>query len=119
MRSRFIPFVAGLFLGGVLALLYGWLIRPIEYIDTSPDSLRIDFRSDYVLMVAEAYDGDQNLNLAQFRLAALGPQPPAEYVTQAINYALDQSFGRRELELLNILAVDLRSLPRPGEIGAP
>jgi hypothetical protein len=119
MRSRFIPLVSGLLMGSVIALLYGWLVRPIEYIDTSPDSLRIDFRTDYILMVAEAYDGEQDLNLAHFRLAALGPQPPVEYASEAINYALGNSFGRRDLELLNALAIDLRSLPQPGELGAP
>jgi hypothetical protein len=119
MRARFIPLLVGLLLGGVIALLYGWLVRPVEYVDTSPDSLRIDFRTDYILMVAETYDGEDDLNLAQFRLAALGPQPPDQYVTEAIDYALEQSFGRRDLELLNALAIDLRSLPRPGEIGAP
>ena len=111
--------ILGVLFGSFIALIYGWLIRPVEYIDTSPDSLRSDFRTDYVLMVAESYASDQDLNLAQFRLAALGPQPPEVYATQAIDYALAQSFSRSDLELLNQLAIDLRTLPRPGQIQAP
>jgi hypothetical protein len=111
--------ILGALLGGFLALIFGWLIRPVEYIDTTPDSLRIDFRTDYVLMVAESYSADQDLDLAQFRLAALGPLPPDEYATDAIDYSLEQSFSRTDLEHLNQLAIALRALPQPGEIQAP
>lgn len=118
-NNRFAPLLLGLVSGATLALAYGWLIRPVEYIDTSPDSLRVDFRTDYVLMVAESYAADEDLNLAQFRLAALGPQPPDEYVTRAIDYALEKSFSQADLEGLNGLAIALRTLPQPAEIEAP
>jgi hypothetical protein len=111
--------IFGALLGGFLALIYGWLIRPVEYVETTPDSLRIDFRTDYVLMVAESYSADQDLELAQFRLAALGPLPPDEYATDAIDYALELSFSRSDLDHLNQLAISLRALPQPGEIQAP
>jgi hypothetical protein len=111
--------IIGALLGGFLALTYGWLIRPVEYIDTTPDSLRVDFRTDYVLMVAESYTADQDLDLALFRLAALGPLPPDEYATAAIDYALEQSFSRTDLEHLNQLAIALRALAQPSEIQAP
>ena len=119
LRTRLPTLLLGLLFGGVIALLYGWLIQPVEYVDTTPDSLRRDFRTDYVLMVAESYSGDRDLNLAQILLAALGPMPPNEYATEAIDYAREQSFGRGDLEMLNRLAIDLLSLPRPGEIGPP
>lgn len=119
MRDRLVPLFFGLLSGLLIAVIYGWLIRPVEYIDTSPDSLRVDFRTDYVLMVAESYSADQDLTLAQVRLAALGPLAPEEYVTQAIDYALEQSFGRSDLEQLNTLAIALRTLPQPGGIGPP
>ncbi len=119
MRERIVPLVIGLFSGLLIAVIYGWLVRPVEYVDTSPDSLRVDFRTDYVLMVSESYSADQDLTLAQVRLAALGPLAPDEYVTQAIDYALEQSFGREDLERLNSLAIALRTLPLPGDIGPP
>ena len=119
MQKRLQPLLIGLLFGAFIALIYGWLIRPVEYIDTSPDSLRIDFRTDYVLMVAESFGTNEDLILAQVRLAALGPQPPDEYVTQAIDYALEQSFSRSDLEHLNSMAIALRTLPQPGEIGGP
>ncbi|MFQ5944089.1 MAG: hypothetical protein ACE5JF_11100 [Anaerolineales bacterium] len=119
MQNRLVPLIIGLVSGLLIAVVYGWLVRPVEYIDTSPDSLRIDFRTDYVLMVAESYSAEQDLTLAQVRLAALGPQAPDDYVTQAIDYALVQSFSRPDLERLNRLAIALRTLQQPGGIGPP
>ena len=43
-----------LLLGIALGLLVGWVLVPIQYVDTTPDTLRGDYRADYVLMVAES-----------------------------------------------------------------
>ena len=119
IMKRFTPLLLGLVIGLVLGLLYGWLIRPIEYVDTSPGALREDYRGDYVLMVAEAYAGDQDLELARIRLASLGPHPPVNFVVQGIDYGLENGYSQSELETLNQLAVDLRSAPASSEIILP
>jgi len=119
MTSKGSRLLTGLIIGLAAGLIYGWTLRPVEYIDTTPDSLRADYRTDYVLMVAEAYASDYDLDLAQMRLAALGPQPSADIVIEAINYAVDHDFIRPDLETLNRLAVQLRSIPPSPEIGGP
>src|SRR3989304_3891981 len=53
--------VIGLVLGVATGLIYGWIISPVEYINTAPDSLRADYRTDYVLMVAQAYAVEDDL----------------------------------------------------------
>ncbi len=73
-----------------LGLFYGWIIDPVKYVDTTPDSLRIDFKSDYVLMVAEAYNNERDLGQAMNRLALLGSKAPADIVQQAIVFALEK-----------------------------
>ena len=73
-----------------LGLFYGWVIDPVKYVDTTPDSLRIDFKSDYVLMVAEAYNSDRDLGLAVSRLGLLGTKAPTDLVQQAVLFALDK-----------------------------
>lgn len=105
--------------GLVLGLIYGWGIRPVEYYDTGPDSLRADYRTDYVLMVAEAYDGEGDLDRALQRLAALGPRPAFETVTLALGYARDHNFPAADLERLAALADDLRALAPTAEISGP
>ncbi len=109
----------GVLLGLTAGLIYGWLLRPVRYVDTAPDSLRADYRTDYVLMVAEAYRGDGDLDLAQVRLAALGPLAGESYVAEALEYAVANDFSRTDLDTLNHLAVALRALPAPAEIGGP
>ena len=107
----------GIFFGLLLGLLFGWVIRPVEYIDTAPEALREDFRSDYVLMVAEAYIVDRDLELARFKLASLGSHPPLNYVIDAIDFGVKNGFNKIDLQTLNLLAVDLRSIPPAPEIG--
>lgn len=106
-------------LGFALGLLYGWLIQPVHYVDTAPASLRADYQTDYVLMVAQAYAADKNLQAAQLRLASLGPEPAADHVTRALTYAVDHGFSRYDLDTLNQLAVALRKAAPTAEIQAP
>jgi hypothetical protein len=109
----------GLALGLVIGLLYGWLIQPVEYVDTAPNALREDFRSDYVLAIAEVYQVHQDLEEAQVHLGTLGPEPAANYVVDAIDYGVGHNMSQRDLETLNTLAVALRDLPSAPEIGSP
>jgi hypothetical protein len=82
--SRWIRFFIAILVGIALGLLWGWVIKPVEYINTSPDTLRIDYKTDYVLMVAEAFQADADLGLAVRRLALLGSPTPDEMIHQAI-----------------------------------
>lgn len=82
--SRWIRFLIALLIGAALGMLYGWVINPVKYVDTTPDTLKIDYKSDYVLMVAESFHANNNLPLAVRRLALLGDEPPAELVHQTI-----------------------------------
>jgi hypothetical protein len=109
----------GIVLGAAAGLIYGWIISPVEYINTAPDSLRSDYRTDYILMVAQAYVVKADLDTAQKRLAALGPEPPGEAVVQAIQYAVEHNFSQADIDALRQLALGLRSLPPPAAIGAP
>jgi hypothetical protein len=111
--------ILGLTLGLLTGLLLGWLVLPLEYVDTDPSSLRIDFRTDYVLMTAAAYAGEGDIELAQVRLAALGPQPPSEIVADALAYAEENEFGQSDLQVLHQLAVGLRSVAPSAEIDSP
>jgi hypothetical protein len=109
----------GLALGLALGLFYGWFIQPVEYVDTAPNALRQDFRSDYVLAVAETYDAHQAISKAQVRLATLGPEPALNYVVAAIDYGVAEGMPQRDLESLNRLALALRDVPSAPEIESP
>jgi hypothetical protein len=82
--SRWFRFILAILVGLLLGALYGWLVNPVEYVDTAPDSLRVDYKADYVLMVAESFRADGDLSLAQRRLTILGNDPPVEIVRKAL-----------------------------------
>lgn len=119
MTSRWIKFLIAIALGAVAGLYYGWVISPVEYIDTAPDSLRIDYKADYVLMVAEAYQVENDLGLAVRRLALLGDSPPAEIVARAITFGLQNNFAEADLALLQKLSLDLQAWAPGLEVPAP
>lgn len=119
MSSGRARLLIGLILGFALGLTYGWGIRPVEYVDTDPASLRVDYRTDYVLMVSEAYAAEEDLELAGVRLAALGPRQPEAFVAEAVEYAVENGFSRSDLDSLNRLLAALQSIPSSGEIGGP
>lgn len=102
--SRWLRFILVLILGIGIGLLYGWVIDPVEYVDTYPDSLRQDYKTDYVLMVAEAYQAEGDLKLAVERLKFLGEAAPGVYVDNALYFAVQSGYATSDLGLLRTLS---------------
>lgn len=119
MSSTPVRVLLALALGILLGLLYGWLIRPVEYVNTTPNSLRADYRTDYVLMVAETTTRPQDLSEAQRRLGALGPQAPVDIVQQALDYAEAKHFSTQDIDKLQALQKAFESVKASPEIGGP
>jgi hypothetical protein len=113
--SRWIRFILVMFVGIAGGLLYGWVLNPVKYVDTTPDTLRIDYKTDYVLMVAETYSADKDLDLAVRRLSILG-ESPAEMTLQAILFAEQNGYTDNDLLLMRTLSGALQLL-KP-DIGA-
>lgn len=107
--SRWAIFLIVIALGAAAGLYYGWVINPVKYVDTTPDTLREDYKADYVLMVAEAYHAERDLGLAARRLALLGNVPPADTVARATLYAVQNGYSEADLALMQTLADDLQT----------
>lgn len=109
MIARWAYFFLMILLGFGLGLLVGWVILPAQYTNTTPDTLRVDFRSDYVLMVAEAYSREANLPQAMRRLIVLEERLPDEIVRQAILFA-EPRYADADLELMRSLYQDVLAI---------
>lgn len=107
--SRRLWFILAILAGLGLGLLYGWVINPVKYVNTSPDSLHPDYKTDYILMTAEAFRTEGDPALAARRLAFLGATPPVEMVQQAVVYAGQAKYATADIELLIRLAQALQS----------
>lgn len=116
---RWSGFLIVIVLGIVLGLLYGWVINPVEYVDTTPDSLRMDYKTDYVLMVAEAYRVEGSLGLAARRLALLGDAAPGDTIAQASLFAVQLGYPASDLALMQKLADDFQTWNPNLEAPAP
>jgi hypothetical protein len=101
--SRWAKFLIAVILGAAAGLFYGWVVNPVEYVDIAPESLRVDYKTDYVLMVAEAYQVDHNLGLAVRRLAQLGSSAPTDIAANALSYALQHEYVPEDLSLFQAL----------------
>ncbi len=107
--QRWILFALSILVGIALGLIYGWVISPVEYVDTSPDSLRADYRADYVLMVAEIYQTEQDPGKAIRRLALLGGATlPHEIAAEALQFAQTNPYSPQDILLLQNLSLALQ-----------
>src|SRR5271157_2921139 len=114
---RWLYSVIALVIGIGLGLLYGWKINPVQFVDTTPASMRADYRADYVLMIAEAYHADQNTDLAVHRLAVFGSNSPAEIAAQALQTAQSIGYSANDISLLQELTLALQAYqPVPAPI---
>jgi hypothetical protein len=98
--SRRVWFVIAILLGVIFGLTYGWVINPVKYVDTSPDTLRSDYKVDYVLMVAEVYHADGDIVRAVQRLAIFGDPDPLNMVQDVILQANQFGYSADDVELL-------------------
>ncbi len=111
-RKRWLRFIVAIAVGVGLGLAYGWLINPVEYVDTSPATLRQDYKADFVLMVAEGYHLDGDLDAARQNLALLGDDPQT-VVAQALQYATEIGYTPPDLYLMRDLLMALRQAAPP------
>jgi hypothetical protein len=62
---------SGVLIGLVLGLLYTWVIQPVQFVDTSPDLLRSEFKDQYRSLIALAYQSNDDVGRARSRLLLL------------------------------------------------
>ncbi|HNS37317.1 MAG TPA: hypothetical protein PK454_10845 [Anaerolineaceae bacterium] len=114
MRKRRITwFLVSIGLGIALGLLYGWVLRPVPYQDVPMDTLRQDFRTDYILMVAQAYTLDHDAALALRRLSSVDTAPGVRLVQETIIAAQQMGYARPDIETLAALAQGLQEYVPP------
>ena len=110
MRSyRWLLVIVALIAGIGMGLAYGWYIDPVDFFDLTPDTLRADYKADYVLMTAEAYRSEQDAGLAARRLAVFGTQSPSSIAAQGLTYASANGFADSDVVLMQELVTALQA----------
>lgn len=110
MLGRWIRFLIAIAFGAAAGVGYGWLFAPPPAGEHPSSKLRIDYQSDVVLMVAEAYAADQNLSAAIARLSFLKQAQPAEVVQQAVNFGERYGYSDSDIQKLRALLTAVETL---------
>lgn len=104
--------LTGLVIGAVVGVLYAWGVQPVKYTNTTPASLRTDFKDQYRALIASAYVADGDLVRARARLDLLEDadvyQVLAEQAQRTLaNAAQAGGSAMQEARALGVLAVAL------------
>jgi len=113
---RLLKFIIPFALGIALGLLYGWVIDPVDFFDLTPDTLRADYKADYVLMTSEAFRVEQDPALAARRLAIFGSQSPSAIAADGLAYARANGFADSDIVLMQELVTALQAWRPDGGI---
>jgi len=103
-RKRIAWFIVMIAVGLGLSLIYGWMIHPIKPADITADTLRVDYKTDYVLMVSEIYKKDGDLEEAASRLAMIDNRPADEVMADGLMNARSLGYAPADLSLIEALA---------------
>ena len=106
---RLLKIILALAIGIALGLIYGWVIDPVEFFDLTPDTLRADYKSDYVLMVAEDYSVEQDPGLAASRLANFGTQSPSAIAASGLAFARANEYPDSDIALMQDLVTAMQA----------
>mgnify|MGYP001036312750 FL=1 len=109
MRTvRLIGFTLAILLGIAAGLISGWLYFPSEISTTTPENLRADYKADYVLMVAEVYATDGDLENAIALLNEIKPGDPLGAVQRGLLTAQEMGYADWEMRLIADLEISLQ-----------
>lgn len=97
--------------GAGLGILYAWVIAPAPFKDTSPNTLRADFKDDLRSLIAAAYASNGDLERARARLALLGDSDPLAVLNAQAQRMLADGDSFEEVQQVAQLAADLQQPP--------
>jgi hypothetical protein len=110
-KGGYLFLVTGLVLGMGIGLLVAWGLSPVQYVDTTPASLRTDFKDDYRYMIASAYTASGDLSRAQARLATLGDGDSAKTLGAQAQRMLAENISMDRIRVLANLSEAIQAQP--------
>ncbi len=106
--------LTGVVLGIILGILFAWVISPVEYVDTAPESLKDEFKDQYRVLIASAYVANGDLVRAKARLELLDEADIYLVVAEQAQQMLAEGGSVEEAQALGRLALALgQEIPQP------
>ncbi|MBG0770960.1 MAG: hypothetical protein H0S82_04590 [Anaerolineaceae bacterium] len=114
-KRRLFFFTLMIVLGIAAGVAYGWLVNPVQYADTGPASLGMDYKTDYALMAAEIYHAEGDPVMAMARLTILGKDPVLQIMDEALDFAQEQDYSDLDLLMMNDLRQEIAEIQGEGQ----
>ena len=106
--------LTGVVLGIILGILFAWVISPVKYVDTAPESLKDEFKDQYRILIASAYVANGDLVRAKARLELLDEADIYLVVAEQAQQMLAEGGSVEEAQALGRLALALgQEIPQP------
>jgi hypothetical protein len=112
-REEWLPIALGLMLGLAIGLYYSWVLNPVEFVETSPASMRDDFKADYLALIASAYTYSGDLARAEARIAIFREPNPAVIFSELAQTRLAMGRPQSETRAIALMAAALGDRPTP------
>ena len=101
--------IPALAVGIALGILYAWIIAPVRYVNTAPNTLRSDFKDQYRLLIAVSYASTHDLARAKSRMDLLGDSDPVQVLSAQAQRLLAAGQPFNVVQQVAMLADDLQS----------
>lgn len=95
----------GLMLGLAIGLIVGWWLLPVQSVGNPMHDMSRLYKDEYTLMVAQAYQVDNDLNAAIERLKPLGVDNVFLYVRDVTERYISQSGTGKESDIRNLVVL--------------
>ncbi len=111
--------LTGFVIGLAIGLAYGYLVSPVEYIDSSPSVLNGGDKDRYRSLIAQAFLADNNLERARQRLALLKDNSGSQNLAAQAQRLLATNANDSDAHALALLAAALAPQPSPSPSPSP
>ena len=107
---RWVFFSIAILMGLAVGVLIGYVFIPVQYTDTGPQTLRSDYKTDFVLMVSELFQQEGDAAMAVARLAYLGEISPLAVMQTAIAHAQENQYAAMDIQYMLKTASAIQNL---------
>jgi hypothetical protein len=111
-------FLLALLAGLGVGLLISWLIAPVHFVDTTPNTLRADFKDQMRSAVAASYAASGNLERARARLAQLDGANSIQALSAQAQQMLAAGETSAQIQQIAQLTADLQQPPTESVVAA-
>ena len=105
MRRLVLSLVIGLAVGLAIGVYYGWVVSPVQYIESRMSNLSPRYKDEYTVMVAAAFQVDGDINEAIRRLQPLGVANIPLYVRDVTERYISESGIGKEADIRSLVAL--------------